>query len=75
MDSRKLYWILVIIGAACKELERFRHSGGVLSCPQPGLSLTSVILIAGRKMAFGLVVIALVIGIYSLYCLRFYPAR
>ena len=67
--------ILVIIGAACKELERFPHSGGVLSSPQPGLSLASVILITGRKMAFGLVVIALVIGIYSLYCLRFYPAR
>ena len=67
--------ILVIIGAAYKELERFPHSGGVLSSPQPGLSLASVIIMAGRKVAFGLIVIALVIGIYSLYCLRFYPAR
>lgn len=67
--------ILVIIVAAYKELDLFQQSEGSFSLAQSNVSFSSAALIVGRKLLLGLLVIAVVIAIYSLYCLRFYPAR
>jgi hypothetical protein len=70
-----LGFILVIIAAAYKELDRHPQSEGSFSLVRSDLRASSFTLVVGRKLLLGVLLIAIVVAIYSLYCLRFYPAR
>lgn len=65
--------IVVIVAAAYKELDRFPQSEGSFLVAPSNLSIPSGILTTGRKLLLGVLIIALVVAIYSLYCLHFYP--
>jgi hypothetical protein len=65
--------ILVMIAAVHKELDLHPQSTGRIPV-LPNISASAFGWLVGRRLLLGLLVTALVVGIYSIYCLRFYPA-
>ncbi|MEY2579091.1 MAG: hypothetical protein QOI49_1915 [Verrucomicrobiota bacterium] len=63
--------LLLVIAAGHLELRRFPPEPGLVA-DESGEMVNFAWLVAGRKLAVGVFVAALVIAIYSLYCLRFY---
>jgi hypothetical protein len=63
--------MLLVIAAAHRELRRFPPEPGLVT-DEPGEMVRFEWLVAGRKLAVGVLFAALAIAIYSLYCLRFY---
>jgi hypothetical protein len=63
--------MLLVIAAGHLELRRFPPEPGLVT-DESGEIMSFEWLVAGRKLAVGVLVAALVIAIYSLYCLRFY---
>ena len=63
--------MLLVIAVGHLELRRFPPEPGLVT-DEPGEMVSFEWLVAGRKLAVGVLVSALVIAIYSLYCLRFY---
>jgi|GEM_PF-2117710 len=62
---------LLVIAAGYLELRRFPPEPGLVT-DEPGEMVSLKWLVAGRKLAVGMLVTAIVMAIYSLYCLRFY---
>jgi hypothetical protein len=65
--------LLLIMGGAWQQLRHFPAGEGDVLLPQGEGTIGSGILAATWKILIGLVIVAVVIAIYSLYCLRFYP--
>jgi hypothetical protein len=64
--------ILVILGMAWREMNRLPSVIEIPETSQPGVCAGNRLLVAGRKILIGLVIVALTIAGYSLYCLQFY---
>jgi hypothetical protein len=66
-----LAMIIAILSGAAWELRKIPVAPGSVADRTAGR--WSIIRIAGIKIAAGLAIIAVVIGLYSIYCLQFYP--
>jgi hypothetical protein len=64
--------LLVILGAACLLIRHSSHQRGMESLGEPWEATGNRYLVAGRKLLMGLLITALTITGYSLYCLQFY---
>ncbi len=63
--------VLLVIAAGHRELRRFPLEPGLVT-DESGETVSFAWLVAGRKLVVGVLIAAVVIAIYSLYCLRFY---
>lgn len=64
--------VLVILGGACREIHRSPPEIRVEVADESDMAVGSRWLVAGRKLLVALLITALTIAGYSLYCLRFY---
>ena len=64
--------LLVILGAACLEMRRSSPQSEAEALIELWVATGNRYLVAGRKLLVGLLITALTIASYSLYCLRFY---
>jgi hypothetical protein len=64
--------LLVILCAAYLEIRRSSHRTETEALGEPGEATGNRYFVAGRKLLAGLLITALTIASYSLYCLRFY---
>jgi len=64
--------LLVILGTACLEIRRSPHHSETGPLGESWEAARNRYLVAGRKLLVGLLIAALTIASYSLYCLRFY---
>jgi hypothetical protein len=60
---------LFILGVACREIRRAAPVTGTASSSE---TVPSSWLTVSKKVLTGLLIIAIVVAVYSLYCLRFY---
>jgi len=64
--------LLLILSAACLEIRRSLNKGESEPLSEPWEAAGNRCLVAGRKLLAGLLITALTIASYSLYCLRYY---
>ncbi|HEX7518539.1 MAG TPA: hypothetical protein VF345_14765 [Chthoniobacterales bacterium] len=67
-----LILLLLILGAACLEMRRLQPEIEAKKPNEPRMAVGSRWLVASRKLLVGLLITALTIASYSLYCLQFY---
>jgi hypothetical protein len=77
ISVEQLWWLfaylVLTLSIICGAGWELRRSPPVVASFATGVARWELLRIAGGKILIGLAVIAAVIGIFSLYCLRFYP--